>query len=206
MTKRTSTVADAHCDKCGKKLRRDNRTGRCAACRTYSRLTPYGKQANCARSRKNHAEFRVKIAAIKVERGCVDCGYNGHPAALDFDHLPGAVKVKSVSLMWGYAWDKVLAEIAKCEVVCSNCHRIRTAERRAGEADAAPSAPTFTPRVLPPAACGTASGYNRHRRQGETPCAECKAAAAADRNRTYQARHAERIAKQERAREAGTLW
>lgn len=124
-----STSSAKQCLKCGNKLRSDNRSGFCYRCRTYARLTPYGKQANCDRSRKNHAEFRAKISAIKVARGCADCGYNRYPEALDFDHMPGAGKTKSIALMWGWAWEKVLTEISKCEVVCSNCHRHRTKVR-----------------------------------------------------------------------------
>lgn len=66
---------------------------------------------------------------MKVERGCVDCGYNAHPAALDFDHLPGTEKLYRVCTMAGMSRKLIDAEIAKCEVVCANCHRIRTAER-----------------------------------------------------------------------------
>ena len=139
-----------NCQKCGRPLRSDNRSGFCYKCRAYARLTPYGKQANSDRSRKNHAEFRLKIAAIKLERGCVDCGYNRYPEALDFDHLPGAEKVKTVALMWGWSWDKVLAEIDKCEVVCSNCHRhrtkVRSASSRAMAAKAAVEVPPAVPR------------------------------------------------------------
>jgi len=171
-----------NCQKCGRPLRSDNRSGFCYKCRAYARLTPYGKQANSDRSRKNHAEFRLKIAAIKLERGCVDCGYNRYPEALDFDHLPGAEKVKTVALMWGWSWDKVLAEIDKCEVVCSNCHRhrtkVRSASSRAMAAKAAAEVPPAVPRILPAAACGTDPGYKRHLRRRETPCAECRAATA----------------------------
>jgi hypothetical protein len=48
---------------------------------------------------------------------------------LEFDHLPGAVKVSTVSAMFAsakFTMDDIKAEIAKCEVVCANCHRIRT--------------------------------------------------------------------------------
>lgn len=83
-----------------------------------------------ARQRKRTSEFRSKIAAIKVERGCVDCGYNAHPDALDFDHLPDFDKLFDLAKGWSRSWDAVLQEITKCEVVCANCHRIRTAARR----------------------------------------------------------------------------
>ena len=79
-----------------------------------------------ARSRALLAE----IQAIKLERGCTDCGYADHPAALEFDHLPGHKKEHRIAqLANGAKRAKIMAEIAKCEVVCANCHRVRTAER-----------------------------------------------------------------------------
>lgn len=168
-----------NCKKCGEKLRRDNRSGSCYKCRAYDGLTPYSKQQNCERSRKNSAEFRVKIDAIKLERGCVDCGYNRYPEALDFDHLPRVVKTKNIALMWGCSWEKVLAEIAKCEIVCSNCHRHRTKLRTDADkeerAKVAAQTPALMPFQRPLLPCGTEAAYRRHLRRGEPPCAECKA-------------------------------
>ena len=65
--------------------------------------------------------------------GCVDCGYNKHPAALQWDHLPGYVKICAVSSMAvqsRYTIEDLKAEIAKCKLVCANCHAIRTHNRR----------------------------------------------------------------------------
>jgi hypothetical protein len=76
-----------------------------------------------------YAEFARRLNAIKMDRGCADCGYRSHPAALDFDHLPGFEKRFGLARAAWFKWDDVLMEIAKCEVVCANCHRIRTAER-----------------------------------------------------------------------------
>ncbi len=73
---------------------------------------------------------RLYMQGIKLERGCTDCGYNAHPAALDFDHLPGTVKRYRLCTMYGMKRELIDAEIAKCEVVCANCHRVRTADRR----------------------------------------------------------------------------
>ena len=81
-----------------------------------------------ARQRTYRRRHRARIDALKLERGCADCGYCEYPEALDFDHI-GDDKVKSVSELLAYGWDKILAEIAKCEVVCANCHRVRTARR-----------------------------------------------------------------------------
>jgi hypothetical protein len=69
------------------------------------------------------------IAAIKLMAGCADCGYDKHPSALDFDHMPGTVKVQAVAVLARGSLKRLFDEIAKCEVVCANCHRIRTAER-----------------------------------------------------------------------------
>jgi hypothetical protein len=70
------------------------------------------------------------IGNYKMSRGCADCGYRKHPRALDFDHVAGT---KSFTI-GGVNRDskpmhQLLAEMEKCEVVCSNCHRIRSYNR-----------------------------------------------------------------------------
>lgn len=72
------------------------------------------------------------LGEVKLTAGCCDCGYNKHPHALQFDHRPGEEKVHEVSNMRGHGWPKVWAEIEKCDVVCANCHAIRTEARRHG--------------------------------------------------------------------------
>lgn len=63
---------------------------------------------------------------------CVDCG-EYDLAVLTFDHVRGKKK-KDVSQMAseGYSIEAILEEIAKCEVVCSNCHMRREQKRRSG--------------------------------------------------------------------------
>ncbi len=61
--------------------------------------------------------------------GCVDCGFDGHPAALDFDHMPGTEKLFNIGQEKFRSQAQMTAEIAKCELVCANCHRIRTVTR-----------------------------------------------------------------------------
>ena len=70
-------------------------------------------------------ERRAIIGRIKTERGCLDCGYNANPYALQFDHVRG-VKAGTVSQMTCFSWTRIMAEIAKCEVRCANCHAIKT--------------------------------------------------------------------------------
>jgi len=73
------------------------------------------------------------LDAIKLQAGCTDCGLKlPHPEIYDFDHLPGCDKVMSVSaFLTKGTFDDLVAEVAKCEVVCANCHRIRTFSRQA---------------------------------------------------------------------------
>lgn len=73
----------------------------------------------------------VKYAqAYKEERGCADCKIMYPHWILEFDHLPEFTKVANVSMMIGnYSLDAVKDEIAKCEVVCANCHRDRSHDR-----------------------------------------------------------------------------
>lgn len=81
------------------------------------------------RERDVGLERTQRLAAIKMASGCVDCGYAKHWSALDFDHLPGFKKLFNVGVNVNRKWCEVEREITKCEVVCSNCHRIRTYER-----------------------------------------------------------------------------
>ncbi len=88
------------------------------------------EQYNANRTAAQRA-LRARIAEIKLAAGCIDCGYWEHAEALDFDHRPGEEKVRNVSQMTSNAsWERIVAEIAKCDVVCANCHRVRTARRR----------------------------------------------------------------------------
>lgn len=81
------------------------------------------------RAQEIYWDNRLFANAIKMERGCADCGYSAHPAALEFDHLPGTQKRYKVSALMLSSRAVLMAEIAKCEVVCANCHAIRTRSR-----------------------------------------------------------------------------
>jgi 5-methylcytosine-specific restriction endonuclease McrA len=60
---------------------------------------------------------------------CQDCG-ESDPVVLEFDHLDGETKLFNISHALPYrGWQSILDEIEKCEVVCANCHRRRTAHR-----------------------------------------------------------------------------
>ena len=84
--------------------------------------------------KKNHARLNPRqqyVNAIKTERGCADCGIRSdRPEIYDFDHRPGEHKVAGVAaLLTKGTMEDVDVEMAKCDVVCANCHRIRTVDR-----------------------------------------------------------------------------
>ena len=92
------------------------------ACRNHN-------PAKSARTREFQQKRRKQINAIKLEAGCRRCGYREHPAALDFNHIHGE-KLFNISQDTKRKWQDILDEIAKCEVLCHNCHSIHTFEER----------------------------------------------------------------------------
>ena len=82
------------------------------------------------RRRQKRAEVfarnREFVRAIKRTTPCADCGGHFHPVCMDFHHVSDK-KVQNIARLTTSAAMKTLAaEIAKCIVICSNCHRIRT--------------------------------------------------------------------------------
>ena len=62
---------------------------------------------------------------------CLDCGGDFPPFVMEFDHREPATKRVLVCHRAGRASDRrILEEVAKCDIVCSNCHRNRTFVRR----------------------------------------------------------------------------
>ena len=75
-----------------------------------------------------HARFLDALRDVP----CADCGGRFPPCAMDFDHREPGTKLATVTRMIGRAAIvRILAEAAKCDIVCANCHRARTYGRRA---------------------------------------------------------------------------
>ena len=90
-----------------------------------------GKDKILAANKASRLRNKEYVDRIKTENPCLDCG-NYFPAiCMDFDHLPGFDKHDNVAELTrgGCSIETIDAEIAKCELVCSNCHRIRTLNR-----------------------------------------------------------------------------
>lgn len=101
----------------------------CKLCSTARRIKHYQdnrERESGLRDSWNRA-YRDWFASLK-DGPCSDCAGRFHPAAMHWHHLPGAVKTHNVSQMVSRRMKKttVLAEIAKCELLCANCHAVRT--------------------------------------------------------------------------------
>lgn len=76
---------------------------------------------------------RAYVIPIKMNARCLDCGMKPTiPSVMDFDHVRGD-KEFLISNALAYGKARLAREIAKCDIVCSNCHRIRTHNRRKGD-------------------------------------------------------------------------
>lgn len=102
----------------------------------------YFKDADFSRARGRHFSMRRywklrEIVNDAKRRPCADCRNRFHSCAMDFDHVRG-VKSFCIGVSVGSKSAEVLLEeIAKCDVVCSNCHRLRTHNRRVARIAAA---------------------------------------------------------------------
>jgi len=70
------------------------------------------------------------MLAQAKDRACADCGVQYPAVVMDFDHVRGQKRFnlsKAVQSPFSLTFEEIRAEIAKCDVVCANCHRIRTA-------------------------------------------------------------------------------
>lgn len=67
----------------------------------------------------------LKQKAINAFGGkCMLCGYDKYPSVLDFHHIDPATKSFGISSGgFSRSWASIEAEINKCLLVCSNCHR-----------------------------------------------------------------------------------
>jgi hypothetical protein len=134
------------CGRCGefkplsefawRRKRRKQRDNMCRPCRSA-----YHREHYLANKQRYIDQARARKQALRLERTtyllgyfsshpCADCG-ESDPIVLEFDHLDPKAKSFDIGQSLSYRnWQSILVEIEKCEVVCANCHRRRTALRR----------------------------------------------------------------------------
>lgn len=110
---------------------KDGLQSRCKQCvkNYYLANMASHKERVYARKRDLREVLRAKLYELK-SKPCVDCLKSFHPEAMEYDHCSGE-KLENISKLIQdvAAWTKIEKEISKCELVCANCHRLRTAYR-----------------------------------------------------------------------------
>lgn len=100
---------------CGKQLPRRNKNGVCQEC------TRLNKNSNYDYTVAWRVNAKRKLVEYKGGKCCI-CGYNKCDQALDFHHVDQSTKEFSISSRIR-SFSKILEEVDKCILVCSNCHR-----------------------------------------------------------------------------------
>lgn len=118
-----------------KNKKRGTRGTRCRGCRSaYAKLhyqRNRGKYLARAKKSRHRGRDAIWFWLMNYLRShpCVDCGETD-PLVLQFDHRDGTKKIATIGSMIGRSsWTTFLTEVAKCDVRCANCHRVRTAQQ-----------------------------------------------------------------------------
>lgn len=98
------------------------RTWMCLGCKKIKNHQRYKSKGYCA-NRNDGVNLRF-IGVVKSD-GCSLCGFNKHPNCLDFHHInPKEKSVNIAQAKISYTLEKLIDEMKKCCLVCSNCHRL----------------------------------------------------------------------------------
>lgn len=107
---------------------------KCSNCNVEKPLTQFNYQnkaknqkmyicKDCEHEKKKDRNDKRKVLVNRLKMGnCVVCG-ESEPCCLDFHHIDSEHKEFTIGSANNKTEKKILQEIAKCVVVCSNCHR-----------------------------------------------------------------------------------
>ena len=125
--KEKATLAEQGLKKCGL----------CKIVKPYEKFPPIapsvrwpgdGYKTNCRKCETAyvvnlHNENRRILEQIKVETGCIICGYNEEPTLLHWHHREPDEKLFNISNKSNaYTFKELIAETKKCDVMCKPCH------------------------------------------------------------------------------------
>jgi hypothetical protein len=124
------------CPGCGERRAADEfpvRGRRCLTCRRAGVRAHYraNRDYYLAKARRRQQRVVLETRAWMIDylrqHPCVDCAIS-NIRVLEFDHRDPASKAAEVSFLArsGYSLARVVEEVAKCDVRCANCHRMRT--------------------------------------------------------------------------------
>ena len=101
-------------------------------CIICHRLRSFNRKSSRDLSGLNKVQLTnyLYVNKLKSENPCSDCNSYYHPHILDFDHIKGTKQFKISKGIYTVGHKTLIKEIAKCELVCSICHRYRTHVRQ----------------------------------------------------------------------------
>ncbi len=116
-----------------KNTSKDGRASWCRTCfkanwekRYYENHEHYRTSHNASRN-KIRDQNAQKVFEYLANHSCVNCG-ESDPIVLEFDHRNRNDKIENISnLVTHSSWERVESEIQKCDVLCANCHRRKSA-------------------------------------------------------------------------------
>jgi hypothetical protein len=131
----------AHCDSRDKKKRQQNPKKKQAAVerkRQWRKDNPERSKIENKRGYQNRVSIRKYIMNKYEGTPCMDCENVFPWCVMDFDHRPEETKSFVISRRGPWLVNperiaEVEKEIAKCDLVCANCHRVRTRDRHAAK-------------------------------------------------------------------------
>jgi hypothetical protein len=83
--------------------------------------------------KKQKEHLAQYLKDLKEKNPCMDCKISYPYYMMDFDHVRGTKQANVAELINTLSKKRLDEEIAKCEIVCSNCHRARTYLRKNGK-------------------------------------------------------------------------
>lgn len=104
----------------------------CARCH---RLRTFTRRGDLKKKRK-HKERQINMVNELKFDSCIICNISFDPCQMDFDHIDLETKIAGISTMVNcgkYNDEEVLDEILKCNLICANCHRIKTFSEKIGK-------------------------------------------------------------------------
>lgn len=113
-----------------------DRHSRCSCCRKKEANAWYQKKKAAGRHYNPLGKIHRRNATARIQKTireakskpCTDCGVQYPTWVMQFDHVPERGR-KLFGLSNARCIEKVPEEIAKCDVVCANCHAERTHQR-----------------------------------------------------------------------------
>jgi transcription elongation factor Elf1 len=121
----------ATCSNCGQVAIVTSKTNTACINRYKAHREKYNESRRKGEPRKTEKDvisYRKKSLYIKEQKNkpCMDCGISYPYYVMDFDHRNPSEKSGNLARMGASPFEEIIAEIAKCDLVCANCHRERT--------------------------------------------------------------------------------